>query len=152
MTILFFVGGQTVVEVKTGSDPKDSSNGRFPTEFFSQDGTSCKMQDLDNPRKNDFESGQVDQFTGSMLGPCETFQPEKISSVKITHASGEGWRGVYLRISYGEKSFICKLGKMLDKKASITFPCKSSSKGKNQVRFYFNIKLNQLLCRTRQRI
>ena len=87
--------------------------------------------DLDNSYKNDFESGNVDQFMGSMLGSCETYQPEKISSVKITHTSGKGWRGEYLKISYGEKSFTCKLGKMLDNKASITFPCDSTFKGKN---------------------
>ena len=32
--------GQTVVEVKTGSDPRDRSNGNFLTQFFSPEGTS----------------------------------------------------------------------------------------------------------------
>ena len=54
--------GQTVVEVKTGSDPRDRSNGNFLTQFFSPEGTSCTMKDLDNPNKNDLESGKVDQF------------------------------------------------------------------------------------------
>ena len=128
---LIFIGGQTVIEVKTGSDPGDATSGRFPAQFFSSEGTSCSMRNLDNPNKNDFESGQVDYFWGSMLGPCETYHPEKISSVKITHASGSGWRGEYLKISYGAKIFTCKLGKMIDNRASITFPCKETSKGKN---------------------
>ena len=136
---LIFVGGPTVIEVKTGSAPSDATNGRFPTQFFSSEGISCKMLDFDNPNKNDFESGKIDYFSGSMLGPCETFQPEKISSVKITHASGSGWRGEYLRISYRLKSFLCKLGQMIDKKASITFPCKSYSKG-NKTK-YFRLRL-----------
>ena len=54
--------GQTVVEVKTGSDPRDRSNGNFLTQFFSPEGTSRTMKDLDNPNKNDLESGKVDQF------------------------------------------------------------------------------------------
>ena len=123
-----FIGGKTVVEVKTGSNQIDSSDGAFLTQFFSPDGTSCTMRDLDNPQENDLESGRVDQFTGSMLGPCENYHPEKISSVKITHTSGDGWRGEYIKISYAEKSFTCILGQMLDNKASITFPC-SASKG-----------------------
>ena len=68
-----------------------------------------------------------------MLGPCETYQPEKISAVKITHWQGDGWRGEYLKISYGKKSFTCKLGQMLENKASITFPC-SAYEGKNNLK------------------
>ena len=100
------------------------------TQFFSPDGTSCTLNDLNNPKKDDFESGKVDHFTGSVLGPCEFFHPEKISSVKFTHTSGDSWKGEYLKISYAEKSFTCNLGQMLDNNTSITFPC-SPSKGKN---------------------
>ena len=125
-----FIGGKTIVETKTGSNPVDATDGSFSIQFFSLDGTNCKINVLDNPQKNDFESGNVDQFMGSMLGPCENYRPQKISSVKIIHTGGGGWRGEYLKISYGEKSFTCNLGKMLDNKASITFPC-SASKGKN---------------------
>ena len=125
-----FLGGETVVETKTGSNPGDGTDGTFLTQFFAPDGTSCTIKDLDNPQKSDLDSGKVDQFTGSILGECENFHPEKISSVKFTHTSGDGWRGEYLKISYDEKSFTCKLGKMLDNKASITFSC-SASKGKN---------------------
>ena len=106
------------------------SDGRFLTQFFSPEGTSCTMKDLVNPQKNDLETGNVDLFMGSMLGPCEKFQPEQISSVKITHTSGDGWRGEYLKISYRRKSFTCKLGKLLHSKLSISFPC-IASKGKN---------------------
>ena len=69
--------------------------------------------------------GAVDQFSGYMLEPCQTFQPDSIASVKITHLTGASWRGEYVKISYGRKSFTCKLGQMLDNKdkASITFPC-----------------------------
>ena len=90
------------------------------------------MKDLDNPQKNDLESGKVDKFTGSMLGPCENYHPKKISSVKITHFSGDGWRVEYLKITYAEKSFTCNVGQVLDNKASITVPCSASnSNGKN---------------------
>ena len=72
----------------------------------------------------------MDQFTGKMLDPCQTFQPYKISAVKLTLVEGDGWKGEYLKISYGEKSFTCKLGQRLDKKTkSITFPCSSAIQG-----------------------
>ena len=72
----------------------------------------------------------MDQFTGKMLDQCQFFQPDKISAVKITHTRGDGWKGEYLKISYGEKSFTCKLGQKLDKKTkSITFPCSSAIQG-----------------------
>ena len=83
------------------------------------------MKDLNDPQKDDLVSGKVDLFMGSMIGSCEMYQPDKITSVKITHTAGDGWKGEYLKISYGEKSFTCKLGKMLDNKASATFPCNS---------------------------
>mgnify|MGYP003338881311 CR=1 FL=1 len=72
----------------------------------------------------------MDHFSGDLLGPCETYQPDKISSVKITNWEGDGWRAEYLKISYGKKSFTCKLGKMLENKASITFPCSDSQGNK----------------------
>ena len=72
----------------------------------------------------------MDQFTGKMLDQCQFFQPDKISAVKISHRSGDGWKGEYLKISYGEKSFTCILGQKLDNnKASITFPCISTIPG-----------------------
>ena len=112
----------TVIETKTGSKPGDQTDGGFSYEFHSPEG-NCKIQNLDNPKKNDRESGAVDQFTGDMLGPCETFQPDEIYSVTITHWQGDGWRGEYLKISYGNKSFKCILGQMVDSMKSITFPC-----------------------------
>ena len=105
------------------------SDGAFSYQFYSPEG-SCTIKNLDNPKKNDRESGAVDQFSGDMLGPCETYQPVSISSVKITHWQGDGWRGEYLKISYGQKSFTCKLGQMLENKVSITFPCKASQGNK----------------------
>ena len=129
--LLLFIGNKTIVETKTGSNPDDASDGAFLTEFISPDGTSCTIKDLNNPKIDDFESGNVDQFTGSILGPCENYRPQTISSVKITHTSGDGWRGEYIKIYYAEKSFICILGQTLENKASITFPCRAS-KGKNK--------------------
>ena len=111
----------TIIEIKTGSQPGDSFDGKFSYQFYSPDG-SCTV-DLDNPQKNDLELGAVDLFSGDMLGPCENFQPDLISAVKITHRQGDNWRGEYLKISYGKKSFTCNLGKILENKASITFPC-----------------------------
>ena len=92
---------------------------------------SLQIPNLDNTKRNDRELGRIDLFSGDMLGPCETYQPDKISSVKITHKNGDGWKPEYLKISYGKKSFTCKLGQKLGNKASITFPC-SSSNGKHE--------------------
>ena len=120
--ILFFIG-ETIIETRTGSDPNDGSSGQFSLQFFSPDGTSCTIKMIDNPNKDDFEPGNVDEFKGSVIAPCEKYQPDEISSVKITHISGDGWRGVYLKISYGVKSFTCNLGQRIDGNASIEFPC-----------------------------
>ena len=73
-----------------------------------------------------------------MLQPCETYQPDKISSVKITHWQGDGWRGEYLKISYGKKSFTCKLGQIVDHDASITFPCSASKVVGKKWNLFFN--------------
>ena len=127
--IALFLGAATIIESKTGSQPGDRSDGDFSFQFNSPEG-SCTIKTLDNLNKNDRESGAVDKFSGDMLGPCETYQPDLISSVKITHWNGDGWRGEYLKISYGIKSFTCNLGQMLESNTSITFPC-SASQGIN---------------------
>ena len=127
--ILFFVGEATIIETKTGSQPDDHSNGDFSFTFYSPEGT-CAIKTLDNLTKNDRELGAVDQFSGDMLEPCETFQPDSISSVKITHWKGDGWRGEYLKISYRKKSFSCNLGQMLENNSSITVPCSATEGNK----------------------
>ena len=118
----FFIGEATIIETKTGSQPDDHSDGDFSFQFNSPEG-NCTIKTLDNVTKNDRELGAVDQVSGDMLEPCETFQPDSISSVKITHWKGDGWRGEYLKISYQQKSFFCNLGQMLENNSSITFPC-----------------------------
>ena len=111
-----------IIETKTGSTPGDSTNGAFYVQFNSPEG-KCKINDLDNPKKNDMELGAIDHFSGVLLRPCEAFQPDEISSVTITHWRGDSWKGEYLKISYQDKSFICMLGQMIDNRKSITFPC-----------------------------
>ena len=134
---MFFSGEATIIETKTGSKTGDRSDGAFSYKFYSPEG-SCTIRNLDNPKKNDRESGAVDQFSGNMLQPCETFQPDKISSVKITHWKGDGWRAEYLKISYGKKSFTCKLGQIVDRDASITFPCSASKVVGKKWNLFFN--------------
>ena len=115
---------QTVIKVKTGSNPSDRTDGYFSLQLLSPEG-ACTIKNLDNKKKNDRELGAVDTYTGEMIEPCKEFHPEEISSVKFTHLKGEGWRGEYLTISYGNKSFTCKLGKV-EKNAGITFPFSDS--------------------------
>ena len=114
-----------MIEIKTGSNPGDRSDGTFSFQFNSPEG-SCTIENIDDPNKDDKETGKLDQFYGDMLGSCETFKPDHILSVQITHTGLDGWRPEYLKISYDSKSFTCKLGKRLEGRASITFPCSCS--------------------------
>ena len=77
-----------------------------------------------------------------MLGPCETYQPDSISSVKITNWKGDGWRAEYLKISFGKRSFTCKLGQKLENKASITVPCNNSLGNKMSKLFILDDRLH----------
>ena len=60
------------------------------------DSRSCEVQ-LDNPEKNDFERGQIDTFTGTMLGDCRNFIINDNYSLKVKHIGTNGWKPEYIR-------------------------------------------------------
>ena len=103
------------------------------TASFVSNNENCSTQVLRNPSNanwyDDFELGSIDKFTGSVLGTCETFNPDKIISVTITHKGADGWMGKYLKISFTQENvFFCHLNKWIkeaDGIPSVTFSCKS---------------------------
>ncbi len=104
--------------------------------FISNNG-NCSTEVLRNPSNanwyDDFELGSVDKFTGSVLGTCDSFNPDNIISVTITHKGGDGWMGKYLKISFNQENvFFCPLNRWIkeaDGIPSLTFSCRSISEG-----------------------
>ena len=58
---------------------------------------SCEVR-LDNPKRNDFERGQIDRFPGTMLGNCRNFifNANSAYSVEIKHTGTNGWKPEYI--------------------------------------------------------
>ena len=119
------------LEIQTAYGEYDNCDCNMTARFHSNSG-NCSTEVLRNHANwyDDFEHGAVDQFTGSVLGTCDSFNPKEIVSVTITHKGADGWVGRYLKyFSSPENWFICSLNiwiKEADGVPQATFSCRSS--------------------------
>ena len=71
---------------------------KLRVKFLSPSG-NCTSNVLDNPYKEDFERNALDKFEGQdVLGECEDFEAEEITSAAIYHEGDDGWLGEHLKI------------------------------------------------------
>ena len=62
----------------------------------------CYTGRLDNPSKDDFEKGAVDDFSGFMIGNCDKFHVPyaRVGHAKAIHMYWDGWKGEYFEITF----------------------------------------------------
>lgn len=74
------------VSTKTNENPgaKIDEQGHIYVDVCNNDGTNCcTTNDLDNKDKDDFELGELDLFTGILLGSCNNFEVNENSVYKV---------------------------------------------------------------------
>merc|ERR1711915_483611 len=89
------------------------------------DGNCCNAGQLDNPKIDDFEKGEVNTFSGSRIGQCNMFQIGRLPlTVKVTHGNTDGWRGQWLRVHFlNNKMLHCPIRRWIDDDESMTLSC-----------------------------
>ena len=123
-----------MLEIQTATGVYDDCDCNMTAQFISNNDGNCSTEVLRSYANanwyDDFAKGSVDKFKGSVLGTCETFNPDKINSVTITHKGSDGWVGKYLKISFSQENvFVCPLNRWIketDGIPSITFSCRSA--------------------------
>ena len=92
-----------MLEIQTGSGEYDGCDCNMTAHFSSLNG-NCSTEVLRNYANanwhDDFNISSLDNFTGSVLGTCKNFNPEKNISVTITHKGPDGWMGTDLKMSF----------------------------------------------------
>ena len=89
------------IEAKTSTVENAQTNDHI-TMTISKQGTSCTTNKLDNPGAvDDFESGQTDTFTGSLLGQCmnKVFESSSLDlTIRLKTTGNNGWMMEWVKI------------------------------------------------------
>ena len=100
------------IEAKTSTMVNSQTNDYITLTILKQ-GTSCTTNKLDNPGAyDDFESGQTDTFSGSILGQCrDKLLQSSSDGLKITLKTrgNNGWMMEWVKIYADDGTmWICK--------------------------------------------
>ena len=88
------------ITIKTSTvDWADSRDPIFIKICNDVDENQCCETQLNDPRKTNFQKGQVDVFEGNLLNQCQTFPiTNEIKTVQMRLEKEDGWRGEYVII------------------------------------------------------
>eukprot|EP00091_Calanus_sinicus_P001587 TRINITY_DN1159_c0_g1_i1.p1 TRINITY_DN1159_c0_g1~~TRINITY_DN1159_c0_g1_i1.p1 ORF type:complete len:158 (-),score=65.57 TRINITY_DN1159_c0_g1_i1:67-495(-) len=86
------------IQAKTSTVADAGMNGDLAVEICNADLVCCNAGTLDTSR-DDFNSGNVDVFSGDTLGECEGADIGDGGAIMIvTHNGGDAWLGEWIRV------------------------------------------------------
>ena len=97
------------IEIKTGTIKNAETDERIDLEINCGSRRTCFIKELDNPSKKDFQSGNTDIFSGSMIGNCQGLRCDEPPRMTLIHHGTDGWFCDNVKINFrqGGRSSSC---------------------------------------------